>query len=185
MAGRRKYEEEKLRWLVDPPGGRSSAFAPRHFATYDEAVEHVEEYNYPPRTRIVDTRVEEYSVANGEGAVTPKDRALVSAADFCELAAELVSGPREAAHGDKLINFKNIASIWNALLEIKWRKNGGNVHEPPQVLDAGDVGDFMEAFKIARRHSGSYNPDDYVDAAGYAGCTGQIRAQEARDGKDD
>jgi hypothetical protein len=34
----------------------------------------------------------------------------------------------------------------------------------------------MELFKIARRHSGSYNADDYVDAAGYAGCAGEIAA---------
>ena len=41
-------------------------------------------------------------------------------------------------------------------------------------LDALDVANMLEAFKIARRYSGSHNIDDYVDGAGYAGCAGEV-----------
>lgn len=98
------------------------------------------------------------------------------AADFCAEAARLVGGPRAATHGDKTINFQNIAELWNGYWRIKCRVAG----EPPVTpFTAHDIGCMMELFKIARRFSGSFNADDYIDAAGYAGCTGEIAAKDA------
>ena len=37
------------------------------------------------------------------------------------------------------------------------------------------VADMMELFKIARRQNGTFNNDDYVDAAGYAVISAEIR----------
>ncbi len=99
----------------------------------------------------------------------------LSAADFCAEAARLVSGPRATTHGDKLLNFQNIAELWNGYWRIKCRLADERLTTP---FTAHDVGCMMELFKIARRFSGSFNADDYIDAAGYAGCTGEIAARE-------
>jgi hypothetical protein len=177
------------------------------FRTHNEAIKYAE--GCPAHTRIyavtprdgVETRpwltatgaseaVERTTYAN-YAETDGGDMPARAAADFCLEAAELVAGTREALHGDKLINFKNIADAWNAWWSIMCRTRGYTViftdtedhmkrhdNKVRAIFDAGDVGDLMELSKIARRHSGSYNPDDYIDAAGYAGCTGSIRQSE-------
>ena len=103
---------------------------------------------------------------------------MKTAASICADAAALVGGDRQVTHGDKTINFTNTAALWTAILEAKARKPGwpilhidGSSSTP---LDALDVANMLEAFKIARRYSGSHNIDDYVDGAGYAGCAGEV-----------
>jgi hypothetical protein len=99
-----------------------------------------------------------------------------TAETICLEAAKLVGGDRQVPHGDKTINFQNTADVWNAILRAKARREG-YVGGLQVELDALDVGNMLEAFKIARRYSGVYNPDDYIDGAGYAGCAGEIAAQ--------
>jgi hypothetical protein len=101
--------------------------------------------------------------------MTSSTRQLTAGA-ICITAAELVSGARQVTHGDKLINFKNIADIWTAILSAKSRRDGTS----EIFVDPLDVVNMLEAMKIARRYSGSHNVDDYVDGAGYAGCAGEI-----------
>lgn len=101
----------------------------------------------------------------------------LGAAYFCAEAARLVGGPRAATHGDKSLNFANIAELWNGYWRIKCRVNDERLTTP---FTAHDVGCMMELLKIARRFSGSFNSDDYIDAAGYAGCTGEIAAKESQ-----
>ena len=36
----------------------------------------------------------------------------------------------------------------------------------------------MEGLKIARRYSGGFNADDYLDGAGYAACAYEVRKGE-------
>ena len=98
-----------------------------------------------------------------------------SAAYFCSEAARLVVGPRSATHGDKLTNFANIAELWNGYFRIKCRMADERLVTP---FTAHDVGCMMELLKIARRFSGTFNADDYIDAAGYAGCTGEVAARD-------
>jgi len=99
-----------------------------------------------------------------------------TAADICATAAQLVGGDRQVTHGDKTINSQNTADAWNALLRAKLRRAGitdlGVLNYA--LLDALDVANMLELFKIARRYSGSHNLDDYIDGAGYAGCAGEI-----------
>jgi hypothetical protein len=95
---------------------------------------------------------------------------MKNAAEICSDAAALVGGDRQVTHGDKTINFQNTADIWNGILRAKARQMPGGV----LTLDALDVANMLEAFKIARRYSGTHNLDDYVDGAGYAGCAGEI-----------
>ena len=81
-------------------------------------------------------------------------------------AAEPVSGDRDRQHGAKKANFDRIASCWNGYLAAR--------REPAAPLDATDIGHMMVVMKIARTQSGAVNVDDYVDAAGYAACAGEI-----------
>jgi len=107
---------------------------------------------------------------------------MKTAASICADAAALVGGDRQVTHGDKTINFQNTADLWNAILRAKARRAGWPADEAAMrfvtldafALDALDVANMLEAFKIARRYSGSHNIDDYVDGAGYAGCAGEI-----------
>jgi hypothetical protein len=86
----------------------------------------------------------------------------MNAAGICQRAMELVDGDRATTHGDKRQNHECIAAIWNGILEA--RRIAGR----PPTLDAHDVANLMEGMKIARRYTGTFNEDDYVDGAGYA-----------------
>lgn len=83
-------------------------------------------------------------------------------------AAKLVSGDRNNTHGDKVLNHLIIAALWNGYLQ--GRALTGDTRIGPE-----DVANMMECLKVARRLHGSYNPDDYVDGAGYAAVAGEIR----------
>lgn len=89
----------------------------------------------------------------------------MNASDVCTKAADLVGGDRAATHGDKVQNHDNIAALWNAYLQ-------GHL---VVALTAHDVALMMALLKIARTKTGRFNPDDYVDLAGYAGCAAEIR----------
>lgn len=92
----------------------------------------------------------------------------MQAAEILTKASELVGGARDQEHGDKFTNFNCIAAVWNGYLLAR------TVSNKPFALSAVDVGNMMELLKVARRLSGAHNADDYVDAAGYAGCAGEI-----------
>lgn len=93
-----------------------------------------------------------------------------SAAALLTNAAMLVGGDRARTHGDKAQNHAKIGVMWNALLHIR--------PDPAAPLDAHDVATMMELLKIARRYSGSFNPDDYLDGAGYAAVAYEIKGNE-------
>jgi hypothetical protein len=73
-------------------------------------------------------------------------------------------------NADKLINFRTTAYLWDGYMEAK------RVAKMGMTIDAHDVATMMELFKIGRRFIGTYNPDNYVDSAGYAGCAGELAA---------
>lgn len=68
---------------------------------------------------------------------------------------------REAQHGHKRDNLERIAEFWSAYLGV--------------TIDPWQVADMMELLKVARRCSGAFNMDDYVDGAGYAALAGEAR----------
>lgn len=90
----------------------------------------------------------------------------MKAAEITKAATDLVGGDRARTHGDKTRNHQIIADFWEVY--IKYRPTG--------PLDAHDAACMMELLKIGRRLCGSFNIDDYVDGAGYAGVAGEIRA---------
>ena len=87
------------------------------------------------------------------------------AADVCQLAAGLVSGDRARQHGDALTSHTKIAGLWSAFLGAP--------------ITAHDVALMMALLKIARTKSGSFNLDDYVDAAGYAAIAAEVGGRDA------
>jgi hypothetical protein len=92
-----------------------------------------------------------------------------TAAAICRRAAELVGGDRQRTHGDKVANHANIAALWTAFLRRKLRDGA--------TITALDVALMMVLLKVARTLTGNPNPDDYIDAAGYAGVAGEIAAR--------
>jgi hypothetical protein len=95
----------------------------------------------------------------------------VKAHEIASLAANLVGGDRDRQHGQKRDNFQRIAAVWNAYLQIR--------RDPAAPLGPVDVGHMMVLMKVARTQSGAVNPDDYVDAAGYSACAGEIAIADA------
>lgn len=91
--------------------------------------------------------------------------------DVLATATNIVSGDRAASHGDKFENHRQVAAVWNGILEAA----GKQCRRP---LDAHDVANLMEGLKIARRYSGSFNLDDYIDGAGYAAVAGECKARQ-------
>lgn len=102
----------------------------------------------------------------------------MKAHEICAKAAELVSGDRDRQHGAKSENFQNIANMWNAYLHGTGALAMGTVG-----IRAHDVPNMMVLMKVARTLTGEFNPDDYIDMAGYAGCGGEIAGADrtARD----
>ena len=71
-------------------------------------------------------------------------------------AIDLVGGDRAANYGNMFENHQNIAKLWDAYLH--------NI----KTVSPEDVANMMELLKIARRKTGAFNDDDYIDGAGYA-----------------
>lgn len=90
----------------------------------------------------------------------------MTASRICGKAASLVGGDRAKTHGDKTENHQNIADLWNAYLGEALIAR----------LTPTDVALMMALLKIARTKSGTFNPDDFIDMAGYAGVAGEIAA---------
>lgn len=72
-------------------------------------------------------------------------------------AAHLINGDRNGQYGTPQENFTNIAKIWSVILEREFTTE--------------DVAMAMIGMKLARFISKSgFQPDTWVDIAGYAGC---------------
>lgn len=79
--------------------------------------------------------------------------------------ASLASGERERQHGEKLKHFRQAAALWSAYTGTD--------------ISASDVAQMLSLLKVARSKSGSFNPDDYIDQAGYAGIACELIQKDA------
>lgn len=84
----------------------------------------------------------------------------MNAEQILETAANVVRA-REEQHGKKRQNLETIARLWSAYLGAP--------------ISPHDVAQCMQLLKIARSQHGQPNPDDYVDAAGYAALAAEAR----------
>lgn len=90
----------------------------------------------------------------------------ITAEGILRNAADLISGDRNDQHGDRSVCLSNIATLWNAFLEVR-RDHGSK-------LTPKDVAIMMSLLKIARMESGSVNPDNAIDGAGYLALAGEL-----------
>ena len=102
----------------------------------------------------------------------------MKAVEIATKAAELVGGERDRQHGDKTVNFENIATLWTAYLCARGLLYFDGPSGETATLEPLDVAQMMTLMKIARTMSGEHNPDDYIDGAGYQACAGEIAAAE-------
>ena len=86
--------------------------------------------------------------------------------DILEKTKKLVSKDREDKHGNKVINHQNIARLWSAYFQNKYKIN--------ILVLPEDVANLMTLLKIARTQAGKHNLDDYIDACGYSAIAGEI-----------
>ena len=91
-----------------------------------------------------------------------------TATDALLTALQLVTFNRRDTHGEMDAVFSRVADMWTAYLDKR------NLDTTP--LEPSEICDMMELLKIARRQSGAFNPDDYIDGAGYAACALECRA---------
>ena len=84
-------------------------------------------------------------------------------------AARIIAGERDVQYGGPEENFERIAKIWGVILSTK--------------ITREDVAMMMVGLKVARYASKSgFQPDTWIDVAGYAGCgyeVGQIEAEKS------
>lgn len=84
-------------------------------------------------------------------------------------ASQLIAGDRDAQYGGPSENFDRIAKIWSVIFGIP--------------VTTEDVAMAMVAVKVARYASKSgFQPDTWVDIAGYAGCGFEV-GKELADGQ--
>lgn len=89
-------------------------------------------------------------------------------ADILNTATDYVTRDRAADHGDLEDNFRQIASLWTVYLQ--------------HPVTAVDVGVMMTLLKVARVKGNPAHMDNFIDAAGYMACAGEIAdAQETAD----
>lgn len=82
----------------------------------------------------------------------------MKAEDILETALAVLH-EREEQHGKKTQNLQMIAALWSIYLNVP--------------VSASEVAQMMVLLKIARSQNGNYNPDDFVDAVGYAALAGE------------
>lgn len=80
-------------------------------------------------------------------------------------AAKIISSDRNKQYGAPEDNFERTAKIWSVILGIP--------------ISNEDVAMMMVGLKVARYASKSgYQPDTWIDIAGYAGCGYEVGALE-------
>jgi len=85
--------------------------------------------------------------------------------NILDIAKEYVTKDRAADHGDMQDNFQRIADYWNTHLGLI------------SYIKDTDVAVMMSLLKVARIHSNTKNPDNWIDACGYMSCGGELASK--------
>lgn len=89
-----------------------------------------------------------------------------------EEARRCVCGDRDQQYGSPENSFKAIASMWNSYLYARGLME--NHTGKCKGIKPEDVAAMMVLFKMARVATGQNKADNWIDAAGYAACGGEI-----------
>lgn len=103
--------------------------------------------------------------AEAETSESPGPRSH-SRGSILDTAKEYVTKDRAADHGDMEDNFQRIAAYWNTHLGLI------------SYIKDTDVAVMMTLLKVARIHSNTANADNWIDAAGYMACGGELAGKD-------
>jgi hypothetical protein len=99
---------------------------------------------------------------------TPQAAPVAPRVEALREAARIIAGDRDAQYGGPEDNFNRIATVWTMLFGYQFT--------------AEDVAMAMVGLKMARYASKSgFQPDTWVDIAGYAGCGYEVGQKLASD----
>lgn len=89
--------------------------------------------------------------------------------EILESAEKCVCGDRDEQYGSPEQSFEAIADLWGAYLHAR-----GCEFQRWFPIGPEDVAAMMVLFKMARVATGQEKDDNWIDAAGYAACGGEI-----------
>jgi hypothetical protein len=98
----------------------------------------------------------------------------MKAQTIAKAGADAIAGARHRSYGDPAAGLQRIAAVWNGIL------SAAGIPTTGRPLDAHDVANLMEGLKIARRYTGPYRSDNYIDGAGWAAVAGEVGAKVER-----
>ena len=104
-------------------------------------------------------------VFEAEAASSPGPRSH-SRGSILDTAKQYVDTDRANEHGDMEDNFQRIAAYWNTHLGLI------------SYIKDTDVAVMMTLLKVARIHSNTTNADNWIDAAGYMACGGELAGKD-------
>ena len=90
-------------------------------------------------------------------------------------ATNCICGDRDKKYGNPENSLSMIAALWEPFLKEKCVSEGAIVRILPE-----DAAAMMVLFKMARIATGVYSEDNWIDAAGYAACGGEIATNKER-----
>jgi hypothetical protein len=90
------------------------------------------------------------------------------AAEVGNTAVGLITGDRAKAHGHAFLQHQCMADLWTTYLGAAGVITDGRSISP---LDASQM---LMLMKVSRNAVGAYNPDTFIDQAGYACLSGAI-----------
>jgi hypothetical protein len=97
--------------------------------------------------------------------VTDTEQAVLPRIEALREAASIIAGDRDVQYGGPEENFTRIAKIWSVIVGTE--------------ITPEDVAMMMVGLKVARYASKSgFQPDTWVDIAGYAGCGYEVGSVE-------
>lgn len=97
------------------------------------------------------------------------DSARITRTDILKAAHKCVCGDRDEQYGSPENSFRVIAKFWESYIAEKCVSNKAEVFILPE-----DIAAMMVLFKMARVATGAGKSDNWIDAAGYAACGGEI-----------
>jgi len=95
----------------------------------------------------------------------PQETVLQPRVQALREAASIIAGDRDVQYGGPEENFTRIAKIWSVIVGVE--------------ISPEDVAMMMVGLKVARYASKSgFQPDTWIDIAGYAGCGYEVGSVE-------
>ena len=163
-----KKQEAVWSYKVDHPLASASEVAKATNTSYGYVYKLFQKISTPKE--VFEAEAEDFSAyydaeALAETSESPGPRSH-SRGSILDTAKEYVTKDRAADHGDMEDNFKRIAAYWNTHLGLVG------------VVRDTDVAVMMTLLKVARIHSNTANADNWIDAAGYMACGGELAGKD-------